>query len=220
MTKTLAFFLFATLTAVVVRAAGPIDLGQSLSYFRVHTETSDEKQIGEALAANRALVLDLRYASATKADAGAFGQALAKRKGSEPLFVLVSPETPLSLAEALSVSPAKFVTLGVHGSLPTPAVVVEQSARDDHRAYEAFESGQPLPELISGRITKDRYDEASLMNDFRSGNLNAEPPAEPDPTATPDSQEKKIPPPLVDRVLQRAVNLHRALLALKPQGRA
>jgi hypothetical protein len=220
MTKSLAFFLFAALLAVVVRAVGPVDLGQSLSYFRVHAETSDEKQIGEALAANHALVLDLRYTSATKADAGAFGQVLAKRTGSEPLFLLVSPETPLSIAEALSASPIKFVTLGVQGSLPTPAVVVEQSARDDRRAYDAFESGQPLPELISGRIPKDRYDEASLMNDFRSGNVNAEPPAAPDPTAKPDGEEKKIPPPLVDRVLQRAVNLHRALLALKPRGRA
>ncbi len=202
-----------------LRAAAPVDLGQGLSYFRVHSLAADSKQLDESLAANHTLVLDLRYPTAAKEDTQAFVAALARHTGPEPLLILVSPATPPAVSEAIWAAPGKCVMLGVKGSVPTPQVIVDQAAETDRQAYDALESGKPLDGLISGKIEKERYDEAALMKDFRSGNTGAEPPALPDPTDKPD-EAKKTPPPLVDRVLQRAVNLHRALLAIKPRHQA
>ncbi|HET7536017.1 MAG TPA: hypothetical protein VFJ90_06170 [Candidatus Didemnitutus sp.] len=202
------------IAAVSGRAAAPVDLGQGLSYVRVHAFAADEAALTGALAANTALVIDLRYTTAEKENGNAFYGALAKHNGAAPLFVLVSPATPAPLAEALSASSIKFISLGIKGSLPNAQVVVKQPADTDRRAYDALESGLPLAALLSGKIEKNRYDEASLMKDFRNGNLDAEPPPGPDPSKKDDDGTLKA-PVLTDRVLQRAVHLHAALQAIK-----
>ncbi|MBI3884898.1 MAG: hypothetical protein HY302_04115, partial [Opitutae bacterium] len=150
----------------------------------------------------------LRYATASAESVAALRTALARRAPGAPLFVLVSPATPPALADAV----AGELTLGPVGTVPAPKVVVHTDAATDRRAYDAHESGMALATLITGKIEKDRYDEASLMKDFKSGNTAAEPPPGPDPTK-PGAPEKV--PTLTDRVLQRAVHLHRALLALR-----
>ncbi|MBX3736441.1 MAG: hypothetical protein KF715_07130 [Candidatus Didemnitutus sp.] len=192
-----------------VAATEPYDLGEGLGYIRVQRITESLDLLSRTLPRGTALVLDLRYTSATDGDAAALAGALAQRTGGAPLFVLVSPQTPAALTPVLLKTSA--VTLGVDESLPAPAVVVAQSVDADRRAYDAFAGGMPLETLIAGKIEKERFDEASLVKEFEHGNPNAAPPPEPDPTKP--APEKA--PVLTDRVLQRAVHLHRALAALK-----
>lgn len=210
MKKNLLVFISLLTLSVLVRAAEPVDLDQGLAYLRVHSLADDQAVIARATHTAHALVLDLRYATASDDALAALRTALANRAPGTPLFVLVSPATPPALANAV----ADELTLGPTGTLPEPKVAVQTDAATDRRAYDAHESGLALADLITGKIEKDRYDEASLMKDFKSGNIAAEPPPGPDPTATKPGAPEKV-PVLTDRVLQRAMHLHRALLALR-----
>jgi hypothetical protein len=193
------------------RAAELTDLGQGLGYLRVHSLDAALKP----LAGNGALVLDLRRSSFSPENTLAFQSALAGRATpSGPLFVLVGPSTPATFVKSL---PKEIITLGISSTQPAPRVIVDQSPEADRLAYDALEAGTDVNELISGRIEKERYDEASLVQEFKGGNLEAHPPLK-KPTAAggttppePDQKNER----LTDRVLQRAVHLHRALQALK-----
>lgn len=185
------------------------DLGEGLGYLRVHRVADAQDLLARTLPRGTALVIDLRYTTASDDDATAFGGVLARRSGGAPLLVLVSQQTPAALTPVLLKTPA--VTLGVAESLPVPTVVVAQTADADRRAYDAFDGGMTLEALITGKIEKERFDEASLVKEFEHGNPNAAPPAEPD-LAKPTPEKAPV---LTDRVLQRAVHLHRALGALK-----
>ncbi len=209
--KRLLLFLCLLSTGLCPRlhATGLTDLGQGLSYLRVHSPADPVK----AAATSGALVLDLRYAAADDASAAALTTALASRPAGVPLLILVSPVTPPVLVPVIRQSPA--LTLGAPGSAPAPKVVVQTDAATDRRAYDAFEAGTPVDKLISGKIEKERFDEATLVQEFKDGNPDAAPPVPPDPTV-PRAEAAAAPPaPLIDRVLQRAVHLHRALAALR-----
>mgnify|MGYP000984374420 CR=1 FL=1 len=86
---------------------------------------------------------------------------------------------------------------------------------------KTFESiGKALPGRINivvttGKIEKERFDEATLVQEFNNGNPDAEPPPLPDPTQPKLNEAAPVKAPLIDRVLQRAIQLHRALLALE-----
>ncbi|HEX2860083.1 MAG TPA: hypothetical protein VHN79_00500 [Lacunisphaera sp.] len=187
--------------AVALRGTEPTDLGHGLGYLRVR---SLEEAIAP-LAGKNAVVLDLRQVTATPESIPLFSAALSARPTGSRLFVLVSPDTPDAVAEILQGS---LVTLGTKGSRPKPQVEVMQSVDDDRRAYAALTDGTPLPDLVSGKIEKERYDEASLVQEFKNGNHDARP-----PTGAPKTTAS--PPRVTDRVLQRAIHLHRALLALQ-----
>lgn len=193
------------------------DLGQGLAYLRVHSPADSFK----AAAGTGALVLDLRYATADETSAAELKSTLAARPANMPLFLLVSPDTPAVLAPIIHQSPA--LTLGIAGAKPAPRVVVQAGAAADRAAYDALEAGAALASLVSGKVEKERYDEASLVEEFKNGNLDAQPPAAPDPTAATAGQPEEPqaggdpakPAVPTDRVLQRAVHLHRALVALR-----
>ena len=232
--RCLVCLLFSVLCPLV-RASEPTDLGQGLGYLRVHSLADSVK----AAATSTALVLDLRYAIADDASTTVLKAALASRPANAPLFILVSPATPPVLAPLISQSRA--FTLGVADAQPAPKVVVGTDAATDRKAYDALEAGAAIDTLISGKIEKERFDEASLVQEFKNGNPDAAPlpggrpgqtPAGqqtgtvspgPDPTAPQaDSNPVKPAAPAVrlverptDRVLQRVVHLHRALLALR-----
>jgi len=193
----------------------PQDLGQNLAYLRVHEFQAASATVASALAGDRPLVLDLRYATgSTRENAADLSAALAKRSASGPLFALVGPATPPPIAEALAAHPTKILRIGLGESAPSPQVVVAQPADADRMAYDAADHGTTLASLISGKVEKERYDEAALVKDFANGNLDPEPPAS-DPAGKSKTTATEAPPrPPTDRVLQRAVNLHRALLAL------
>jgi len=198
-------------------AAEVTDLGQGLSYLRVHALADAGRGLRSTLASPTAVVIDLRRATADEASLAALRDGLAVRNpAAARMFILVGPDTPAGVADIVGHSPA--LTLGIAGSQPAPKVTVQVDAATDRRAYDALETGTPVAALISGKIEKERYDEATLVQDFKSGNVDASPPPAPDPTAAKPADAKAAatpPAPLVDRVLQRAVHLHRALLALR-----
>ena len=189
------------------------DLGSGLAYLRIHSAGDSEAALRKAVPGAGALVLDLRYATASDESAAALKTALASRPTNIPLFILVSPATPAALAAAIIQSPA--LTLGAPGSAPGPKVVVQTDSATDRRAYDALETGTSLEKLISGKIEKERFDEATLVHEFKNGNPDAAPAPLPDPTAPKPAGTPEQSAPLVDRVLQRAVHLHRALQALR-----
>lgn len=210
----LALVATATL-ALNSRAAELADLGEGLNYlrFRPANETATA-ELTFALNNGRALVVDLRYVSPDAETARTVASALAARTTRQPLFLLVSPGTAAELLPARL--PAGALTLGIAGAKPAPQVVVSQAAEADRRAFDALEQGMDLAALVNGKTEKERFDEAQLVKEFKSGNPNAEPPPEPDPTAKPAKEKVPV---LTDRVLQRAIHLHRALAALDRRAR-
>jgi hypothetical protein len=192
-----------------VRAAAPVELASDLAYLRVHSAVVERETITAALAQPRALVLDLRYPQDERGADETLRQALTGRPAGSRLYVLVSPATPVPVVGVVAANPARLVTLGVKGAKPEPKVVIMQTAEDDRRAYDAHTVGTPLADLISGKMDKERFDEASLVHEFKNGNPDPKPP-ETGPANTPGASAR-----LTDRVLQRALHLHRALQALK-----
>ncbi len=196
----------------------PADLGRGLRYFRVAALAADLPTLEPALAAGP-LVLDLRAAQgdtvstvrlrellqhhATAADAG------------RPLFVLLAADTPEAIRAAVPAAPA-ILTLGCAGPGFAPALAVPAEPDLDRAAVAALAAGRPARELIEEKLDKPRFDEARLArahaNGRRGDDAGAPPPAaepkdSPDAAAAPEA-------PVKDLVLQRAVFLHRALLAL------
>ena len=207
--------LFSHLVALAGAATNePTDLGNNLSYLRVHSLADSTPYLRPALSANRPLVLDLRYTTATEESLVALRSALAQHPREAVLFVLISSATPTALVGALNQTPGALISLGAT-STRSARIEVKTDPATDRRAYDALDAGTPLETLISGKVEKERYDEASLVAEFKNGNLEAEPPPEPDPTAPKPDEPTPKDPPLVDRVLQRAVHLQQAMLALR-----
>lgn len=197
--------LSVVLLACLGLAARAAELAPDLDYLRVYSAVLERETIAAALAKPRALVLDLRYPQDERGADEALRQAFVHRAPGVRVYVLVSPATPVPLVGVVAADP-KLLTLGVKGARPEPRVGVLQSADDDRRAFDAHTSGTPLADLIAGRIDKERFDEATLVEEFKNGYVERQPLPSPDTDAEPR---------LTDRVLQRALHLHRALQALK-----
>jgi len=188
------------------QASAPVALAPDLDYLRVHSAVLEHEALSSALAQSRALVLDLRYPQDERGADESLRQAFAGRAAGGRLYVLVSPATPIPLVGVVASNPARLITLGVKGARPEPRVGVLQDANDDRRAFDAHTTGTPLADLISGKMAKERYDEASLVEEFKNGYT------EPKPVLAPSAD---VAPRLTDRVLQRALHLHRTLQALR-----
>ncbi len=194
-------------------AQEPVDLGRGLTYLRVGNFSADGATLAAQVSTNRPLVIDFRGATAAAEEAAEFSAALTRRAGSLPLMILVGPDTPATLASVLAKLPAGALTLGIRSAQPSPNLVIEQTEEADRRAYAAWQNGTTMEALIDGKLEKSRFDEAALVKEFQSGHGAVTPPPAPDPTAKPEVAL----PALADRVLQRAVHLHRALIALRPR---
>jgi len=211
------------LTPAFALAGEPSDLGNNLAYLRVHSLADSTAELKTALALKHAYVLDVRYATATDEAIAALKSALAAHPPEVPLFILISPATPSGVIDAISApTRSKFITLGIAGTQPAPRIEVRTLPEIDRSAYDALDHGKSLNELVSGKIEKDRYDEATLVHEFKNGNPDPESALSPDatkskPTNGADKADNAADPaePLRDRVLQRALNLHQALLALR-----
>lgn len=209
--------LLSCVLCALVGAAEVQEISPGLGYLRVHSVVQEREAIKEALHQPRPLVLDLRQ-TADERDAGeTLRLELNSQPAKSPLYVLVSPTTPAPVADAVAASTTRLVTLGVKGAHPEPQVVVQQSADDDRKAYDALATGTALADLISGKVEKERYDEATLVQEFKGGNHDARPPApgQTDGSSTASTGAASPSARLTDRVLQRAVHLHRALQVLK-----
>jgi nucleoside phosphorylase len=179
------------------------DLGQGLVYIRVHHLPADLPANPEGRAP--ATVVDLRYVEADAATTTALGAWLKFRAGPKsPVLVLVNSKTSPALLATLRAHDPKSGILLISGSAGAvrPDLTVPTSAEAERKAYDAFETGTPLATLITDFPDKVRIDEASL---------NFERPA---PEVT-DTDDQPQPAPVIDAALQRAVHLHRTLLALK-----
>ena len=121
----------------------------------------------------------------------------------------------LRLALLLAYS-AGLVTLGTPSPRFEPDIALKISPAAERVAYAALEHGTPVDSLLTDSAVKPRHDEASIAQDRTAGPGDA---TTGDPDAS-DADETSAatpvaPPPVIDFALQRAVHLHRALLALR-----
>jgi hypothetical protein len=207
-----AFLLPAALSALAV--AGPLvagpddgrDLGESLVYVRMERVTAESA----ALPAAPSLVLDLRYAAGDDAAAAALQAKLrGNPAGRRLVLVLANPETAAPLRRILEPAqrPARALVLGRAGENFEPDIPVVFDAEAERSAWAAGGTGD-LTELITDNPGKIRLDEAAIVRRHQNGGPeDGEPPAAAAAGAA-----------VTDRVLQRAVQLHRGLNAL-PSGR-
>lgn len=203
-----------------VGRAAPVsrNLGQGLAYHRVHQLPADLPTAEEAR--RQPCILDLRYVSGKAEEAAALVAWLKFHATTHaPVFVLANSETSAALISVITPrgAGASVVVLGVATATFTPDIALKISAEAERRAYDAFEHGATTDALITENPDKPRNDEAKLAKD-RQPDLsaaNAEDASAPAVAPGESPAKPKTPPPVVDVVLQRAVQLHRALLALR-----
>ncbi len=193
------------LPPAVSGAALPRDLGQGLSYYRVHELPADLPSPPKGRPGP--CVLDLRFAKSNEIDASALRAWVSFNVSPHtPIFVLENAATSPSLLAVLTGSgPAGLIVLAPESARMAPDIAVRVSAEADQRAYDALDKGATVQSLLSDNPGKPRVDEEYLekehIADSEAPELGAGRPA---PTA-----------PLVDAMLQRAVQLHRGLVALR-----
>jgi hypothetical protein len=197
----LALLLLAT---VSLKGASTVqDLGQGLVYFRVHTLPAD---LPGAAPAHNATAIDVRFAAADAAQASALGAWIKfNATVKTPVFVLMNASTSRALREAIRGGTAGVIVIAPRLPPVASDVAVAVTLETDRQAFEALEHGTPVDALLHDYPDKPRVDEAYLDREHI-------PDSEAPETA---SDTPPPPPPLVDAVLQRAVQLHRGLVALK-----
>ncbi|HTZ20868.1 MAG TPA: hypothetical protein VMC06_08295 [Opitutaceae bacterium] len=209
--------LVLILTAPCGAGAAPLerDLGHGLAYLRVTQLPADLPT--KVVEPHKALVLDLRCVSADEIAVKAFAAWLKfHASANSPLTILLNAETsPLLLHVFLAASlPSGVVTIGPASSEFKADVPVEITPQADRLAYDALAKGTPLEDLIARKLDKPRRDEAELARQHTNGNTDEEDEAPPPKQAT-TSAPPVVDAPVTDLVLVRAVQLHRALLALR-----
>jgi hypothetical protein len=187
--------------------AAPIEreLGSGLVYVRVRALPADlpAKPAGRV----PPCIIDLRYVETDSDGAAAFAAWMKSRATTRsPVFVIANAETSRPLLKELSNHErgTGIAVVGIPRGAFKPDVAVTASAENERRAYDALEQGAEIGSLLADNPNKVRNDEASLARESP-----AQPSAEPV-----ESAAKQTSPP-IDSALQRAVHLHRALVALK-----
>lgn len=217
-----AIFVFPTAVAQSVSDDQAPSLGEGLFYFRVTSLPGQLTAMRAALAKHSALVIDLRGVSTNISAAQALRTALLPTSGKAKVarFVLINDATASVVLLALGGGLPGNNLPGVLMIAPSNAAVLADvkalgSAEEDKRACEAAANGTPLEKLINYQPDKPRYDEAVLVREH-AGELPPEADAaDANPVENPDSKKTAQERPLTDSVLQVAVQIHRALLALK-----
>ena len=180
------------------------DLGEGLKYVRLQELPGD---LIPSEASQATSVVDLRYLLADTASASALANWLNLRTQSRaPVFVLANEATSPEVLQVLSRRAAGngVVVVGAQAQQFEPDIRVLTTRENERRAYEALANGASLGSLLTDNPGKVRHDEASLSRD------RSEEPAD-EQAAAGHTVER---PPL-DVTLQRAVHLHRALMALR-----
>jgi hypothetical protein len=206
-------FAFAVALLGGTLAAEPItrELGENLVYQRVTSVPSDLPKI--EMLRDRPCVLDARFARGDETAAKVLGAWIdghsAPRK---PLLVLANASTSPELLSAIRArrDGHPVVVIGIpHGGFH-PDIEVVQSPADEKAAFDALAAGASTSALTTDNPNKPRNDEASLSHE--------RPAPQPDETAATESEqpaEQKAATPTIDASLQRAIQLHRGLRALK-----
>ncbi|OAM89928.1 hypothetical protein AW736_11500 [Termitidicoccus mucosus] len=201
------------------------DLGEGLRYLRINNIDTDGAALQAALSQPAPLVIDLRAAAAPR-DGGVAGFAGRTAHDPAPLrLLLVNAGTPAGLLRAFALPAPGWLTLGPATPGLAVDIAVSASVEADRRAVAALAAGTPPEKLLNRQPEKNRYDEAALIRDYTNQPAEAPAPAghtsndgtESAPpgasAAQPDADAAESPP--ADAVLQRARDIHRALLALK-----
>jgi hypothetical protein len=163
------------------------------------------------------IVLDLRFALA-ESDATSALKAWLQFRATDktPVFILINPETALALRNQFAdLDQPGVIIIGRSSPELTPDIKIETSATQERAAYDALEKNTAVESLIRENSDKSRIDEASIM---QSRAEQADAPDDffgPARSRSNETKSESPPPALIDRALQRAVQLHRALLALK-----
>jgi len=206
-------FCFLYLALTVGLGAAPLrqDLGEGLIYFRAHTLPEDLP--APTVALGRATVLDVRYVSGRRS-AGAELAAWLKAHASlrSPIILLANGETSPALLASFSSADAipGLVVIGPANDKLACDIGVEIDPARERQAYDALGSGTPAAKLIDDNPEKARNDEARLAKDHLSdGELASS------GDTGPLHDDPPVPGPLVDTVLQRAVQFYHSMLALK-----
>lgn len=195
--------------AAHVAARAPIthDLGRNLVYHRIHELPADLPAVDAPRRQPR--IVDLRYVGADDAGAAAL-QSWVKANATPrtPVFLLANPSTDRDLVAPFTGrrATASVLVVGPRGRGFAPDIEVNISADDERRAYDALEAGADLATLLTDNPDKVRNDEASLSRDRSTDSAPAE------SAAGATNPASAIP---VDATLQRAVHLHRSLVALR-----
>jgi hypothetical protein len=100
-----------------------------------------------------------------------------------------------------------LLTVGIAALGFSPDFPVSQSPAEEQLAFNDFAKGTPVTELTTDNPQKQRNDEASLSRDAQADTGEA------DGTTKPADSEKRT--QHIDAALQRAIQLHRGLKALK-----
>lgn len=212
MKRTTLFILAVTLVTPFVAGAAPLerDLGQGLRLIRLHELPADLPNAApEKKRAAAPVVIDVRYVRAEDDGATAFQRWVNARATSRaPVFLVANADTSRELLEPfINRSPeSRVVVIGVPERWFQPHLSVQVSDEHERRAYDALEKGASIASLLVENPDKVRNDEASLSRD-RLAEASAE-------TAAEELAPKSDAPP-IDAALQRAVHLHRTLVALR-----
>ncbi len=193
--------------AAAVAAPAEHELGRGLIYVRVRALPADLPRAPAGRVPP--CVVDVRYVPAGAEAADTFLAWLKFRATPRtPVFVLANGDTSAELRHALAGHPrgSGIVVVGLAARDFKPDVEARGTPEAERRAYDAFEQGGALAKLLADNPDKVRNDEASLSRD-RLAEASAD--------AADDVLQGKREPPPIDVTLQRAVHLHRALVALK-----
>lgn len=223
----LLIFLYA-LSSSASAAPLTLDLGSGLAYHRARAIPADLPTSSPSRP--QPLVLDLRYATGD-ADAAVALAAWLKFHAAPrtPVLLLANAATSPDLRAAFAERDrtAGLIVLGAATTDFAPDIALTIEPATDRRAYDALETGTALTALIAPPVEKIRNDEARLVaqrlperaptthDDSEPPFAPAAPPVSLPASTAPTGPATPPPPPVIDVVLQRAVQLHRALLALK-----
>jgi hypothetical protein len=186
MIRRLALSAGLLLTSALSAAPLVRELGDGLGYARIAQLPDDLPDTAKV--PGPALVLDLRNVPATTDTANAFALWLTLQdRAKAPLLVLLNPDTAPLLREVLHSQAGRpgILTLGPTTPDYAPDIVVPISADADRLAYAALDNTCPIADLVSRKLDKPRYDEASLVG---KTDRDAPPPPNPGPQPPPPSR--------------------------------
>ena len=167
-------------------------------------------------------MLDLRYVRSDAAGAQALAAWLKFHATAHaPVFILANADTSRALLPpSAGREPAgSVVVIGAATPGFTPDIAIKISADAERSAYDALEQGRAIESLLVENADKPRNDEARLAKEHLPDTAPPVDDATADNPPTPPASDKpakaRPSPHSVDAALQRAVQLHRALVALK-----
>ena len=184
------------------------DLGENLYYLRARVLPGDLPP--EALKEKTVILAEDEATTALQT------WLQSRAMAETPVFVLINAGTAPALREFLAEqrSHSRLITIGRTASGFEPDISVESSDDEERRAYDALTPDIRIETLLTENADKPRIDEASIMR-ARADAQDEPIEANPLDRLTPTEKKTDSPPPPIDRALQRAVHLHRALLALR-----